>query len=65
MDEKMTELAPPGTSAFDYRVELVNGGLVLHWGRNDEAKVQTFTNEETGNLLDFLYDRRHEILKHE
>jgi len=44
-----------------------NGELTVLWrkkGKGEQTRQISLTREETGNLLDLLYNNRDEILKH-
>jgi hypothetical protein len=59
-----------GGSPWDHSVALYEGKLALYWKqvnletKEQETFIRTFTNDETVDLLEFLYQHRDEIMKH-
>lgn len=49
---------------WNYRAKVVNGALTLYWLDDGKEVYITLEKDETANLLDLLYNNRHEILSH-
>lgn len=62
--EDLTELDSRHESPWNHRVQLSDGRLSLVWRMADgRDRVRCFTKKETLNLLNFLSEKKIEILK--